>query len=143
MAAQRSLAEDIATEEVIHAYTRAEALADGVLIDVTRVAREAGFAVSVAVTRRVWAEVVEPPEDTRKYGQSENGRLWDIFMMLRIAIANAGGEKDRIEFSTRQIMADSSGEARFDHPSLVPLWAHIGPGDEGEPVVTIMMIDED
>src|SRR4051794_4558851 len=42
-------AEDI-FGEVIFAYTRADALADGVLIDVTDTAKEAGFRIPVAVT---------------------------------------------------------------------------------------------
>jgi hypothetical protein len=39
---------------VIHAYSRAEALEDGVLVDVTSTAREAGFRIPVALTRAVW-----------------------------------------------------------------------------------------
>ena len=37
---------------VISAYTRQQAIADGVLVDVTTTASEAGFAIPVAVTVR-------------------------------------------------------------------------------------------
>lgn len=50
---------------VVHAYTRAEAIEDGFLVDVTETAREAGFRVPVAVTRGVWAEAVEWDADNR------------------------------------------------------------------------------
>jgi type I site-specific restriction endonuclease len=37
--------------EPIHSYTRADAFADGYLVDVTDTAREAGFRFPVALTR--------------------------------------------------------------------------------------------
>ncbi|MCE9563538.1 MAG: hypothetical protein K8U57_15970 [Planctomycetes bacterium] len=37
--------------EVIHSYTRANALADGVLVDVSETAREAGIRFPVALTQ--------------------------------------------------------------------------------------------
>ena len=44
---------------VIHAYTRAEALADGVLVDVTPTAKEAGFKVQTAGTASVFNDCIE------------------------------------------------------------------------------------
>jgi hypothetical protein len=40
--------------EVIHRYTRAGAIRDGVLIDVSQTAREAGVRHPVALTRALW-----------------------------------------------------------------------------------------
>jgi hypothetical protein len=40
--------------DLIHRYTRVEAIRDGVLIDVSAVAREAGIRYPVALTRAVW-----------------------------------------------------------------------------------------
>ena len=40
-------------ENVIHVYTRAQAIADGVLIDATELAREAGFRFPVALSAEV------------------------------------------------------------------------------------------
>ncbi len=39
---------------VIFAYTRAQAIEDGVLVDVSETAREASFNIPVAITRTVW-----------------------------------------------------------------------------------------
>lgn len=46
-----------ADAEVISVYTRAQALEDGVLVDLTDWAREAGFKIPVAVTQGVWSVV--------------------------------------------------------------------------------------
>jgi len=47
--------------EIIYAYTRAQAIEDGELVDLSETAREAGIKFPVAVTRAVWAKYVEIP----------------------------------------------------------------------------------
>jgi len=71
--------------EVIFSYTRRQAIEDGVLVDVSKVAKEAGFKIPVAVTSAVWNEIVKPDEAIRGIGQSEEGRLWDVLWMCRNA----------------------------------------------------------
>ena len=66
---------------VIHAYTRAEALTDGVLVDVTSAAREAGLKVPTAVTAAVFDECIEWTESDAEQSsahQDQEGRLWDV-----------------------------------------------------------------
>ena len=46
---------------LIFSYTRAQAIADGVLVDVSELAKQAGFRFPVAVTAGVWAECVAGP----------------------------------------------------------------------------------
>jgi hypothetical protein len=122
--------------EVIHSYSRAQAIEDGVLIDVSEAAREAGFKFPVAVTQGVWARCVEVPEGL--VDQDESGRLWDVLWMLRHGIvrSNAADASDRIQFCL--YVKESE-----DRPRLVTLWSVCGPGDEGEPVITVMLPDED
>lgn len=68
-----------ADADVISTYTRAEALADGELVDVTERAKELGFRYPVALTRGAWAECVAW---TRGGGwQDESGRLADVLWM--------------------------------------------------------------
>jgi hypothetical protein len=76
----------------IYRYTRAEALRDSVLIDVSPTAREAGFKYPVALTAAVWAKCVAVPPGV--LCQDEAGRLWDVLWVLRwtIASGNAGAE---------------------------------------------------
>ncbi len=40
--------------EIIHSYTRQEALRDGVLIDASATASEVGFKYNVALSRAAW-----------------------------------------------------------------------------------------
>jgi len=118
---------------VIFSYTRAQALADGVLVDVTDTAREAGYRHPVALTHAVYESCVRVPQDLA--GQDEPGRLWDILWMLRCAIAASRGESE-LAFKVL-VHNDESG------PRPVCLKAVCGPGDDGEPVLTVMLPEED
>lgn len=120
--------------DVIYQYTRAQALEDGVLADASEMAREAGIRYPVALTQAVWVEFVAVPDGVT--GQDEAGRLWDILWMFRCAAARGQGV-DELRF--RLHVKNREGRA----PALVELKAHCGPGDEGEPVITIMMPGED
>lgn len=44
--------------EVNHTNTRAQALSNGLLVDVTKTARDAGFRAHVAITAAAWAKAV-------------------------------------------------------------------------------------
>lgn len=117
---------------IIYAYSRAQAIEDGVLIDVSDMAREAGFTRAVALTRAVWESFVRVPE--RVSGQDEKGRLWDVLWMLRVAILNSA---DNPLFYSLLVQNDDNG------PKEVRLKAVCGPGDEAEPVITVMLPEED
>ena len=60
---------------VIFSYTRAQAISDGVLIDVTAQAREMGFKVPAAITDNLFHTYIEPPAGLEGEGQSVEGRL--------------------------------------------------------------------
>ena len=81
--------------QLIHTYTRRQAIADGVLVDVTERAKEAGFRVPVALTSTAWAECVTVPEGLGD--QDETGRLWDVLWMCR-AYASRNGSDPEILF---------------------------------------------
>ncbi|MGG0738915.1 DUF6573 family protein [Niallia taxi] len=57
--------EDIFGTNYISIYTRAEAMEDGELIDVTKQAKETGFKIPVAVTRTIWFDVIQPDEQAK------------------------------------------------------------------------------
>ncbi len=122
---------------VIHRYTRAQALADGVLIDVSDTAREAGITLPVALTQRLWAEWIVPHEDDRALCQSESGRLWDVLWMLTVAIRQ---QPDTANASRLTYEVLFRRGARLE---CVTLEAVCGPGDEAEPVITVMLPGED
>ena len=133
--------------KVIHKYTRADAITDGVLVDADSIeagiCASGGFSVPVAFTRATWADTVEWNEDTETdksscTGQSETGRLWDVLTMARVAARNSG-HACRVNFQVLRI----ASVGKSTRPTLADLVLHIGPDDEGEPVITIMGRDED
>ena len=121
---------------ILHTYTRREAIDDGVLIDVTGTAKEAGFRIPVAVTAAVWAEYVAVPDGVE--AQDERGRLWDVLFMLLMAIRSGreSGAELRYQLHVRN-------DNRVGGPPLVELKAVCGPNDDGTPCVTVMLPEED
>lgn len=71
--------------EPISVYTRAQALADGALVDVSKMAREAGITYPVAVTQALHGDINNIPARFRGI-QSYEGRLWDVCWMLLMGI---------------------------------------------------------
>ena len=99
------------------------------------VAREAGIRFPVALTAAVWARCVAMPPGV--VCQDEPGRLWDVLTMLRWAIRRSdGGALVRFGVHVRN-------DNRKRTPPLVQLKALCGPGDQGEPVITVMLPEED
>lgn len=127
--------------EPIHVYTRAQALEDGFLVDVSETAREAGFKIPVAVTRAVWDQYIEwTIEDTiNQTIQDEAGRLWDVLSMLMFAIQKDRSGTDQLIYELYVI--PRNGKSRS--AKRTKLKSCIGDGDKREPVITIMLPTED
>ncbi len=119
--------------DVIHVYTRSNAIEDGVLIDVSELADECGIKYPVAVTSTVWEGYIKVNEELKSRGQSEEGRLWDLLWMFRSAA---------LKEKTPQLKFQAYFET-VNGKILVEFKALCGPGDEAEPVITIMMPEED
>jgi hypothetical protein len=128
----------LADAVLIHSYTRAHAIRDGGLIDVTTHAKDAGFRVPVALTAAVWGDCVAWDNHHQPVHQDESGRLWDLLTMARHALCSH--VKRRGDRTTFTLLRIPRGEKR---PLPVRLAMQIGPGDQGEPVVTIMQPEED
>jgi len=121
--------------EVIYSYTRKQAVADGVQVEVSQTAREAGIRFPVYLTRAVFDAYVTVPEGVTC--QDEAGRLWDVVWMLRHAIGRSNGE-NRLPFSL--YVRNDNRRAK-----LVKLIAECGPLDidDGQPAITVMLPGED
>lgn len=127
--------------EIIHVYTRAQAIADGVLVDVSD--RGNVFAYPVAMTATAYAATVawSDEDEARKSegtGQSESGRIWDVFYLGAMAARRANG-RQLVPF--RVLCVPREGASI--EPVPVDLHLHIGPGDTASPVLTIMLPGED
>ena len=123
--------------DLICTYTRKQAIEDGVLVDMTQgdlgeTLREAGFRLHTAMTTTAFRQVIGVGD--LPAGQDVRGRWWDVLMVLRHAIAQ-NRKTDRVHFQ----VSVWNGQKNED----VNLWAMIGPGDDGQAVLTIMLEGED
>ena len=121
--------------DLIHRYSRADALRDGTLIDVSATAREAGLRWPVALTRAAWERCVTIPPGVTC--QDEAGRLWGLLWMLACAIRR-GGSGPEVRFSLHV-----RNDNREHMPPLARLKALCGQGDEDQPCISVMMPEED
>lgn len=118
---------------IVYSYTMEQAIKDGILVDVTSMAKEAGIKFQVTVTREVWEGYIVPDESSRSYGQSESGRLWDILWTFKKEAARVKGSA--MEFQVYLVISER-------RKSLIDFKAVAGPGDNGDPVITIMLPHE-
>lgn len=113
---------------LIFSYSRAQAISDRVLIDVSQRAKLLGYRFPVALTAAVYNAVTADAKD-----QMEVGARVDLLLIaLRDSIARNPGAGDRLDFVVKP-------------PALTPLsvWALCGPGDTPDPVLTVMLPHED
>lgn len=115
--------------EAIHTYTREQALWDGVLVDVTLWAVDC-FRHPTAFTAALWAIVADLPSDV---GADRTAALHvRVREILRAAAATAvtsSKERSRVTFPI--LIGTTQGLRSLE------LVADCGPGDRGEPVITI------
>lgn len=110
--------------------TRQDAIDDGDLIEITRMGRDMGIVFPLAVSARAAQSMVpfpNIPQDT----VTEN--LWDTLHAFR----------DKARTTTEQVF---EFQVSLYQNGLVPTLtfkAAVSPGDDGEPVITIMLPDED
>ena len=102
--------------EPISVYTRAQAIEDGVLADVTGWSREVGFTCSTVMTAKLWGAVEQCPA-----GQDVRGRAHDVLWMaalaLRRQLKNGGADclfdvllrVGRSQKQTLRVVADGDG----------------------------------
>ena len=120
------------TGDLIYSYSRAQAIADGVLVDVTAQAGPegmlGGFKIPVAVTAARWSTMESSPDSLAGIADPR-GRLHDVLWMAALAARRHRGDS-----SCRFLVhLPSRGTRRRSRVLLL----HVGPGDQGEPVATI------
>ena len=144
--------------EVISSYSRAQAIEDGVLVDVSKVLEPCPFKYPVAMTIAAYSATIAAggkwvSDSTGKQyleqldatetlklpgGQDVKGRLHDVFWMLQDAIKRMNGATDRVSFT---VVVDAKGNG--SRRNRVELYSVCGPGDTDAPVITIMLQGED
>lgn len=124
--------------EPVHVYTRAQAIDDGVLVnlsdpesDTAPVCRQ-HYKYPVACTMRV-LELMRRAVENPRYCNDYAGLLHDMLWMSRV-----GGRKLDASTVVFRVAIAGAGRARYYDLKLA-----IGPGDQGEPVITLMLPSED
>ena len=127
---------------VIHSYTRAQAIDDGVLVEIPESAsRAAGFRVPMTMTASAWGVTVGFGTD-----------LAELLLKATAVLAAAMLEYRQSEHRARMGLGEPVGdrlafaydaEREDGGVDVVQLLLVIGPGDAGEPVGTVMLPSED
>lgn len=118
----------------VRGYTRAQALADGVLVDVTETSKEVGFKLPVAITAALHGRLT-PSGAEAELGQDYDGRLWDVLWCAAFTIKLADPGIDTVTFTLVQPEVEAkSGQAKKVE---LRLRAVCSPGNEGEPAIII------
>ena len=140
--------------EVIYSYTRAQAIADGVLVDLSDpsftfrpglpILKEAGIKFPVAMTSAAIARTVQDPDTDEPLppGQDVSGRLWDVLTVFKVYARN-GGDTIFFPVSVQNWTRTKSNRLTDVKQETIQLKAVCGPGDTPAPVITIMLPDED
>ena len=85
----------------------------------------------MALTCGLWADIQDIPE--RVNWQDATGRLWDILMVAPEAIRRSRG-------GTQLLTSLRMPVGKKQHYTVK---LHCGPGDDAEPVITLLRCDED
>ena len=127
---------------VIHSYSRAEAIDDGVLVEIPESASQAaGFKVPIAMTATAWGVTVGFGTDLAELLAKATGVLLAAMLEYRMSahrakLGLAEPVGDRLAFAYDAEREDGGVD-------IVQLVLVIGPGDAGEPVGTVMLPGED
>ena len=122
--------------EPIYTYTRQQAIADGVLVDLMQdkmaeVCRQ-HYKHPIACTAAIFA-IMEKAVENKRHSNSYAGVLHDMLWMSRVF-------KRDLNESTKLFRVKIVGAERR---SVFDFKIVCGPGDAGEPVITIMLPNED
>lgn len=122
----------------IHTYSRADAINDGFLVDFTDPESDTGdvcrqhYKFPIACTIAVF-EVMQKAVENPRYCNSYAGILHDMLWMSRCM-----GRKLNESTVMFRVIIQGAGRNRYHDFKLV-----VGPGDAGEPVITISLPNED
>ena len=82
----------------------------------------------------VWSDA----DSEAQVHQDQTGRLFDVLFMARHAIHSSRNDSDRLMFQLYRVPRDGqSTDAEITTLKMI-----VGPGDNGEPVITILLPDE-
>ena len=122
--------------EIISSYSRADAIRDGVLIDITDIAKRFGFKYPVAITSNLYYTYIDPNGNMNSIREVDNTLIGDVLTTLYYSIKNSK------ENETNIVTVKMTIEISPNETSEIEFWAHCGPGDDYRPVITIMLPED-
>ena len=126
--------EDPHSGPVIYSYTRARALTDSALVDVTETGKEVGFKLPVAITEALQNRLT-PTKAEAVFGQDYDSRLWNVLWVAAFTIKLADRGTDTVTFTVVQQEVDAKS-GQLQNVEL-RLRAVCGSVPAGEPVIMI------
>ena len=120
---------------VIYSYTRAQAIEDGVLVNLSEIAPDVcreHYKYPIACTSEVWG-IIDRAIKNEKHCNDLNGVIHDILWMSRVF-------KRTIDANTIMFRVKITGAGR---KSVFDFKMVCGPNDDASPCLTIMMPHED
>ncbi|MEB2158947.1 DUF6573 family protein [Xanthomonas perforans] len=129
--------------DVVSCYSRAQALSDGFLVDVTEAARRIGFRAPLAITEGVWRDCVAWDTHTSrvmKTYQDEAARLAALLQAAMSAVRDAMRRDDNSPQTFAFNRVAPSGTVRSASRTTAIIELH--GGDNGEMVWTIMASED-
>lgn len=122
--------------EVIDRYTRADAIRDGILIDLTAnfpdISRQL-YKYPVSCTAAVWS-IVEAAVASARHCNDYPGMVWDLLWMSQKGTIRRIDDTQHIF----RVIITGAGRKRYHDFKIM---CH--GGDQGEPVLTILLPEED
>ncbi len=124
-------------------YTRENALSDGVLVDVSDIAIDAGIRIPIAITSEAWSHYVQWTSDDadkqdRTY-QNETGRLWNIFKVLKFALMGKSTRSPAFLFEIACVARDGQSYLA----EAMDVKCILGQDENGKACITLMMPGQD
>ena len=117
------------------ALSHAQAIAEGLQVDVTNTARKAGILFPVFLTRAVFNACVAVPAGV--LGQDEASRLWEVVRMTRLAILRSHGHTARMTVAL--YVRNDNHTVRL--VKLIAVCSALAM-DDPHPAITVMTVDE-
>lgn len=122
----------------VSAAARKQAIEDGLLIDVSDVAWDAGFSRPTFVTASVWNDCVAwaADDDAKQVRQDQQERLWNLLLMAWV-----GNPRARASVAYRLLRVPRDGQSKVAQTVLLKIV--LSKADDGARLLTILFPDED
>lgn len=143
MTASTSAAPDDLFGDIISYYGPEQMVQDGLLVDVSQLARAEGFRIPTYITKAAHLEVVQWTEEDAKREalQDEKGRLADVLVVAAFMIQVASHRDQDVQVVPFKVDRVRSASSKL-RSKTVPLKACLEATPSG-PIITISLPEED